>query len=73
MDPVIKNRDGRIVKRLGERGRESGRRRRPGEVLILEAVCEQFGDSAVDLRRRWRLRAKGTPSDLKVFAAKLEP
>jgi hypothetical protein len=27
----------------------------------------------VDLRRHWRFKAKGTPSDLKVFAAKLEP
>jgi adenylate cyclase len=44
----------------------------PGEVLISEAVCEQIGDSDVDLRRRWRFRAKGTPSDLKVFSAKLE-
>jgi class 3 adenylate cyclase len=45
----------------------------PGEVLISEAVCEQIGDSNVDLRRRWRFKAKGTPSDLKVFSAKLDP
>jgi adenylate cyclase len=44
----------------------------PGEVLISEAVCGQIGESDVDLRRHWRFKAKGTPSDLKVFSAKLE-
>jgi adenylate cyclase len=44
----------------------------PGEVLISEAVCDQIGDTDVDLRRRWRFKAKGTPSDLKVFSARLE-
>jgi adenylate cyclase len=44
----------------------------PGEVLISESVCEAIGDTDIDLRRRWRFRAKGTPSDLKVFSAKLE-
>jgi class 3 adenylate cyclase len=44
----------------------------PGEVLISEAVCDQIGDSELDVRRRWRFRAKGTPSDLKVFSARLE-
>lgn len=44
----------------------------PGEVLISEAVCAQIGESDVDLRRRWRFKAKGTPSDLEVFSAKLE-
>jgi adenylate cyclase len=129
VDPVIKDRDGRIVKRLGDGvmavfdeadravdaaleasravgeiqidgyrpelrgGIHFGRPRNlgndyfgvdvnvaarvadaagPGEVLISEAVCDQIGDSEVDLRRRWRFRAKGTPSDLKVFSAKLE-
>jgi adenylate cyclase len=129
VDPVIKDREGRIIKRLGDGvmavfddageavdaalmasravqqisvdgynpelrgGIHFGRPRKlgndyfgvdvnvaarvadaagPGEVLISEAVCEQIGDSDVDLRRRWRFRAKGTPSDLKVFSAKLE-
>jgi adenylate cyclase len=44
----------------------------PGEVLISEAVCEQIGRSDMELRRRWRFKAKGAPKDLKVFAAKLE-
>jgi adenylate cyclase len=130
VDPLIKDRDGQIVKRLGDGvmavfddagaavdaaleasravceiqvdgyrpelrgGIHFGRPRKlgsdyfgvdvnvaarvadaagPGEVLISEAVCEQIGDSGVDLRRRWRFKAKGTPSDLKVFSAKLDP
>jgi adenylate cyclase len=44
----------------------------PGEVLISEAVCDQLGNSDMELRRRWRFKAKGTPKDLKVFAAKLD-
>jgi adenylate cyclase len=40
----------------------------PGEVLISEAVCEQLGGSDVELRRRWRFKAKGAPKDLKVYA-----
>jgi adenylate cyclase len=44
----------------------------PGEVLISEAVCEQIGNSDMELRRRWRFKGKGAPKDLKVFAAKLE-
>lgn len=44
----------------------------PGEVLISEAVCDQIGSSDMDLRRRWRFKAKGAPRDLKVFSAKLE-
>jgi len=45
----------------------------PGEVLISEAVCDQIGNSDMELRRRWRFKAKGAPKDLKVFAAKLDP
>jgi adenylate cyclase len=44
----------------------------PGEVLISEAVCDQIGNSDMELRRRWRYKAKGAPKDLKVFAAKLD-
>ena len=129
VDPVIKERDGRIVKRLGDGvmaifddadravdaaleasravhelrvdgyrpelrgGIHFGKPRKlgsdyfgvdvnvaarvadaagPGEVLISEAVCEQIGDSDMDLRRRWRFKAKGAPKNLKVFAASLE-
>jgi adenylate cyclase len=129
VDPVIRERDGRIVKRLGDGvmavfdeadqavdaalqasravaeievdgyrpelrgGIHFGRPRKlgsdyfgvdvnvaariadaagPGEVLISEAVCDQIGDSQVDLRRRWRFKAKGAPSDLKVFSARLD-
>jgi adenylate cyclase len=39
----------------------------PGEVLISEAVCEQLGAADVELRRRWRFKAKGAPKDLKVY------
>ena len=45
----------------------------PGEVLISESVCEQIGRSDMELRRRWRFKAKGAPRDLKVYSAKLEP
>jgi adenylate cyclase len=129
VDPLIKDREGRIVKRLGDGvmavfdeadqavdaaleasravqqiqidgyspelrgGIHFGRPRKlgndyfgvdvnvaarvadaagPGEVLISEAVCDLIGDSEIDVRRRWRFRAKGTPTDLKVFSAKLE-
>jgi adenylate cyclase len=44
----------------------------PGEVLISEAVCDQIRNSDMELRRRWRFKAKGAPKDLKVFAAKLD-
>jgi adenylate cyclase len=130
LDPAIKGRDGRIVKRLGDGvmavfddaapavdaafesaravreidvdgyrpelrcGIHFGKPRKlggdyfgvdvnvaarvadeagPGEVLISEAVCDQMDNSDMELRRRWRFRAKGAPKDLKVFAATLEP
>ena len=129
MDPAIKAREGRIVKRLGDgvmavfdeaaqavdaaldasravgdinldgyspelrAGIHFGRPRKlgsdyfgvdvnvaarvadaagPGEVLISESVCEQIGRSDMELRRRWRFKAKGAPKDLKVYAAKLD-
>jgi adenylate cyclase len=128
VDPAIKERDGRIVKRLGDgvmavfgeagpavdaalgasravgeieldgyspelrAGIHFGRPRKlgsdyfgvdvnvaarvadaagPGEVLISESVCEQLGGSDMELRRRWRFKAKGAPKDLKVYSAKL--
>ena len=129
VDPAIKERDGRIVKRLGDgvmavfddaarpwtrrfeasravgeiqldgyspqlrAGIHFGKPRKlgsdyfgvdvnvaarvadaagPGEVLISESVCEQIGGSDMELRRRWRFKAKGAPKDLKVYSAKLE-
>lgn len=126
VDPAIKDRDGRIVKRLGDGvmavfdeaapavdaaleasravgeieldgyrprlrgGIHFGRPRKlgsdyfgvdvnvaarvadaagPGEVLISESVCEQIGSSDMELRRRWRFKAKGAPKDLKVYSA----
>jgi adenylate cyclase len=127
VDPAIKERDGRIVKRLGDgvmavfdeapsavdaaleasravgelelngyrpqlrAGIHFGKPRKlgsdyfgvdvnvaarvadaagPGEVLISEAVCEQIGESDMELRRRWRFKAKGAPKELKVFLAR---
>lgn len=129
VDPAIKQRDGRIVKRLGDgvmavfdeaapavdaaleasravgeiqldgyspelrAGIHFGRPRKlgsdffgvdvnvaarvadaagPGEVLISESVCDQLGGSDMELRRRWRFKAKGAPKDLKVYSAKLD-
>jgi adenylate cyclase len=43
----------------------------PGEVLISESVCEQIAGSDMELRRRWRFKAKGAPKDLKVYSARL--
>jgi adenylate cyclase len=39
----------------------------PEEVLISESVCEQLGGADMELRRRWRFKAKGAPRDLKVY------
>ncbi len=126
VDPVIKERDGRIVKRLGDglmavfeeaapavdaaleasravqgieldgynpelrAGIHFGKPRKlgsdyfgvdvnvaarvadaagAGEVLISESVCEQIAGSDMELRRRWRFKAKGAPKDLKVYSA----
>jgi len=44
----------------------------PGEVLISESVCEQIAGSDMELRRRWRFKARGAPKDLKVYSAKLD-
>jgi adenylate cyclase len=44
----------------------------PGEVLISESVCDQIAGSDMELRRRWRFKAKGAPKDLKVYSAKLD-
>jgi adenylate cyclase len=40
-----------------------------GQVLISEAARERLDDSALQLKRRWRFKAKGAPKDLDVYAA----
>jgi adenylate cyclase len=42
------------------------------EVLISEAVRDRVGDEELNLRRRWRFRAKGTPKGLKVFSVDVD-
>ena len=44
----------------------------PGEVLVSESVCERLSDDAVQLRKRWRFKAKGAPRDLNVYTARLQ-
>ena len=39
-----------------------------GEVLVSEAACERIDESSLRVKRRRFFRAKGAPSDLKVFA-----
>jgi class 3 adenylate cyclase len=39
----------------------------PSEVLVSEAACEHLGDASVTMRQRRRFKAKGAPSDLRVF------
>jgi adenylate cyclase len=44
----------------------------PSEVLVSEAACEHLGDGSVTMRRRRRFKAKGAPSDLRVFEVSRE-
>ena len=39
------------------------------QILVSEAVRERMQDADVHLKRRWRVRAKGTPKDLEVYTA----
>jgi adenylate cyclase len=39
----------------------------PDQVLISDAVRDRLDDETVSTRRRWRFRAKGTPSATRVF------
>ncbi len=39
----------------------------PGEVLISDAVCNHLEQADVELRRKWRFRAKGAPAETQVF------
>lgn len=38
-----------------------------GEVLVSDAVRDRIDTGTVDLRRRWRFRAKGAPTETQVF------
>lgn len=42
-----------------------------GEVLVSDRALEELDDEGLDLRRKWRFRAKGTPDGLRVYAATL--
>ncbi len=39
----------------------------PGEVLISDAVQERVAEAGVELKRRWRFKAKGAPTETQVF------
>jgi adenylate cyclase len=41
---------------------------KPGEILVSSAACVKLGDSAFDLKRRRRFKAKGAPKELDVFS-----
>jgi adenylate cyclase len=46
---------------------------RGGEVLVSEKVLTYLDGRTVDVRRRWRFSAKGTPEHLKVYVAERSP
>ena len=41
----------------------------PGQVLVSHAARDRLDDAELQLRRRWRFKAKGAPKDLDVYAA----
>jgi len=41
----------------------------PGEVLVSGVASEHLDEEALTLKRKWRFKAKGAPSDMQVFAA----
>ncbi|HEX4733393.1 MAG TPA: adenylate/guanylate cyclase domain-containing protein [Thermoleophilaceae bacterium] len=41
---------------------------KPGEILVSGAACVTLDDSAFELKRKRRFRAKGTPKELEVFS-----
>ena len=41
----------------------------PGQVLVSQAVRDRLDDAELQLRRRWRFKAKGAPKDLDVYTA----
>ena len=44
----------------------------PGEVLVSGVACERLDGEPLTLKRKWRFKAKGAPTDLQVFTASLE-
>lgn len=40
-----------------------------GEVLVSGVACERLDGEALTLKRKWRFKAKGAPSDMQVFSA----
>jgi adenylate cyclase len=44
----------------------------PGEVLVSDVALAGLDDDGLNLRRKWRFRAKGTPDGLRVYAASSE-
>jgi adenylate cyclase len=40
-----------------------------GEIAVSDAVCERLDPDRVDLKRRWRFRAKGAPKGLQLYLA----
>ena len=43
-----------------------------GEVLVSGVACEHLEGEAFALKRKWRFKAKGAPSDMQVYAASRE-
>ena len=43
----------------------------PGEVLVSGVACERIEDDELELKRKWRFKAKGAPSDMQVYSASL--
>ena len=44
----------------------------PGEVLVSDVALAGLDDDGLNLQRKWRFRAKGTPDGLRVYAASSE-
>jgi adenylate cyclase len=44
---------------------------KPGEILVSGAACEKLDESAFDLKRKRRFKAKGAPKELEVFAVEV--
>ena len=40
-----------------------------GEVLVSGVACERLDGEPLTLKRKWRFKAKGAPSDMQVYAA----
>lgn len=42
-----------------------------GEIAVSGAVCDRLDPDRVDLKKRWRFRAKGAPKGLELYTAEL--